>query len=68
MHPIFFGQQQFYIINANLDYFHFLITSMDERLTRVPRVREVRSLHLGLAIPYKTLQTVRHCFNIYASS
>jgi len=39
-----------------------------ERLTRVPRVREVWSLNLRLAKSYTALQTVRHRFNIYPSS
>jgi len=41
---------------------------MVERLTRVPRVREVWSSNPGLAKSYTALQTVRHRFNIYASS
>jgi len=41
---------------------------MAERLTRVPRVREVWSSNFGPAKSYTVLQTVRHCFNIYAGS
>jgi len=39
-----------------------------ERLTRVPRVREVWSSNPGLAKPYTALQTARRSFNIYAGS
>jgi len=42
--------------------------SMAERLTYVLRVREVWSSNLELAKSYTALQTVRHRFNIYASS
>jgi len=46
-----------------------LITaSMTERLTRVPRVREVDSSNPRLVKSFTALQTVRHRFNIYASS
>jgi len=41
---------------------------MVERLTRVLRVREVWSLNPGPDKSYIALQTVRHRFNIYASS
>jgi len=34
----------------------------------VPRVREVWSSNPGPAKSYTALQTVRHCFNIYASN
>jgi len=41
---------------------------MIERFTRLPRVREVWSSNLGPAKSCTALQTVRHRFNIYASS
>jgi len=34
----------------------------------VPRVREVWSSNPGPAKSYTALQTVRYCFNIYASN
>jgi len=41
---------------------------MAELLTRVPRVREVWSSNPRTAKSYTALQTVYHCFTIYASS
>jgi len=41
---------------------------MAERLSRYPLVRKVWSLNPGSAKSYTALQTVRHRFNIYASS
>jgi len=46
----------------------FCTASMAERLTRVPRVHEVRSLNPRPTKSYTALQTVRHRFNIYAGS
>jgi len=41
---------------------------MTEQLSCVPRVWEVRSSNPSPAKSYTALQTVRHRFNIYASS
>jgi len=46
----------------------FFTSSIAKRLTRVPRVRKVWSLNLGLAKSYIALQTIRHRFNICSSS
>jgi len=47
---------------------NFATASMAERLTSVPRVREVDSSNPRQAISYTALQAVRHHLNIYASS
>jgi len=59
----------FLIIENYLDCQKNILTaSMAEQLTCVPHVREVWSSNPGLAKSYTALQTVRHSFNIYASS
>jgi len=55
---------EFQPVSSNNLYF---TASMAKRLTCVPRLREVESSNSWPAKSYTALQTVHHCFNIYAS-
>jgi len=45
-----------------------ITASTAKRLTRRPRMREVWNSNPGSAKSYTALQTICHCFNIYASN